>query len=417
MTLASASSAATFTPNSFDDRIDANPGDGICATSAPVVCTLRAAVMEANALAGPDIIALNGGTYTLTRPGLNENAALTGDLDLTDVAGLAILSQAGIITTIDGDARDRVLDVRAGHLVLSGVRIIKGHAQWADSALDTSVGGGIRFNPGTGGTLQFSILENNRAHAGGGIWAHSANVLLRYSQLRANHAGDTGPLETNPEGAGIRVTYGTSLRIENSSLYNHFTYQSAFGIQGTVSLEYSSLALFSSTISGDNVSAIHTWGSDVVLQNATISNNGAGLVWSSNAEVLGSHSLFIRNSVFAGNDNSDCGIFSVSPGDIHDIDGHNLDSDGTCGFAPGFGNLPNTDAKLLPLSTSLLLPAHFPAPDSPLINAGSPLNPASGNPEACFQFDQLGNQRRTGKCDIGAVEEGSELFSDGFEQP
>src|SRR4051794_36970911 len=57
--------AATFTVDSQTDAIggvtavvDDNPGDGICAT-APlpgegVRCTLRAAIMEANALPGPD---------------------------------------------------------------------------------------------------------------------------------------------------------------------------------------------------------------------------------------------------------------------------------------------------------------------------------------------------------------------------
>jgi CSLREA domain-containing protein len=41
--------------NSTLDAIDAVPGDGICATAGPTpVCTLRAAVQEANALAGDE---------------------------------------------------------------------------------------------------------------------------------------------------------------------------------------------------------------------------------------------------------------------------------------------------------------------------------------------------------------------------
>ena len=62
-----AAHAATFTVESQTDAVDANPGDGVCATaplpSESVRCTLRAAVMEANALAGPDIISLSAGTY------------------------------------------------------------------------------------------------------------------------------------------------------------------------------------------------------------------------------------------------------------------------------------------------------------------------------------------------------------------
>lgn len=41
------STTITFNVNSTDDRVDANPGDGVCATSNPVRCTLRAATMEA----------------------------------------------------------------------------------------------------------------------------------------------------------------------------------------------------------------------------------------------------------------------------------------------------------------------------------------------------------------------------------
>ena len=42
---------ATFTVNSTADAGDANTGDGVCATTGGV-CTLRAAIQQANALAG-----------------------------------------------------------------------------------------------------------------------------------------------------------------------------------------------------------------------------------------------------------------------------------------------------------------------------------------------------------------------------
>ena len=43
-----AHAAATFTVNSATDAVDATPGDGVCATAGSV-CTLRAAIQEANA--------------------------------------------------------------------------------------------------------------------------------------------------------------------------------------------------------------------------------------------------------------------------------------------------------------------------------------------------------------------------------
>src|SRR5437763_16145719 len=53
---------ATFVVNSLLDAPDAHPGDGVART-ADGLTTLRAAVMEANALPGSDIVVLPAGTY------------------------------------------------------------------------------------------------------------------------------------------------------------------------------------------------------------------------------------------------------------------------------------------------------------------------------------------------------------------
>lgn len=47
--------ATTFTVKSTADTVDAKPGDGVCADSCGN-CTLRAAIMEANAFPGDDTI-------------------------------------------------------------------------------------------------------------------------------------------------------------------------------------------------------------------------------------------------------------------------------------------------------------------------------------------------------------------------
>ena len=72
--------AATFTVNSPFDAADANPGDGVCETApGNGVCTLRAAIEEANTLgAGNDAtISLPPNTYLLT---LANELTITGDL-------------------------------------------------------------------------------------------------------------------------------------------------------------------------------------------------------------------------------------------------------------------------------------------------------------------------------------------------
>jgi CSLREA domain-containing protein len=57
-------SAATFVVNTTNDTQDSNRGDGVCSDGA--ACSFRAAISEANALSGDDIITLPAGTYTQT---------------------------------------------------------------------------------------------------------------------------------------------------------------------------------------------------------------------------------------------------------------------------------------------------------------------------------------------------------------
>jgi CSLREA domain-containing protein len=88
--------AAAFAVNSTLDAADSSAGDGSCESS-PGVCTLRAAIQEANASPGPDVIALPAGTYTLTIEGRGEDNASTGDLDVT---GDLTINGSGAASTV-----------------------------------------------------------------------------------------------------------------------------------------------------------------------------------------------------------------------------------------------------------------------------------------------------------------------------
>jgi len=87
-------SAATFTVNSTADAVDASPGNGVCATAGGQ-CTLRAAIQEANALAGTDATTLPAGTYALTIAGAGEDAATTGRSDGIDNDGDTVIDESG----------------------------------------------------------------------------------------------------------------------------------------------------------------------------------------------------------------------------------------------------------------------------------------------------------------------------------
>src|SRR2546427_7295051 len=100
--------AATFTVNDTADAVDAVPGDGFCATAGGT-CTLRAAIQEANALPGPDTIMVPPGTYLLTIEGRDEDAPVTGDLDITD--DVTITGAGADRTILDGNGIDRIFDI------------------------------------------------------------------------------------------------------------------------------------------------------------------------------------------------------------------------------------------------------------------------------------------------------------------
>ena len=123
-----AESGLRFEVNSTLDAVDTNIGDGICAT-ATGDCTLRAAIQEANAIPGPDVINLSHETYMLTIVGANEDSAGTGDLDITD--DLTIVGSCEKQTIIDaaGGFGDRVFHVlKDARVQMSDVSIEHGSA-------------------------------------------------------------------------------------------------------------------------------------------------------------------------------------------------------------------------------------------------------------------------------------------------
>ena len=158
--------AATFVVDSTVDAVDATPGDGVCATSG-AVCTLRAAIQESNALAGADTVTVPAGTYTLTIGGTFENAAATGDLDITD--DIVINGNAVSATIIDANAIDRGFEILGASATFSNLTIRNGNS--------AGNGGGINLNATASATLSASTLSGNTTAAGGG-GIHNSGVTL-----------------------------------------------------------------------------------------------------------------------------------------------------------------------------------------------------------------------------------------------
>ena len=75
--------ACTPTPNcvvNYTVTKEEDTNDGVCSN---LDCSLREAVLNANACPGPHTITLPVGGYILTIPGINEDLGETGDLDIT----------------------------------------------------------------------------------------------------------------------------------------------------------------------------------------------------------------------------------------------------------------------------------------------------------------------------------------------
>ena len=163
----------------------ADTNDGVCSGAD---CSLREAVILSNTCAGTQTVRIPAGTYTLTIAGAGEDAAATGDLDITDSA--SILGEGNPV--IDGGNRDRVFEVFPPATVdMTGLIVQNGRNQ---------DGGGIRNQ----GILRIhtSTIRNNTAPAagGGGTFANGGGILndldgtltLDDSEVSANTADQGG---------------------------------------------------------------------------------------------------------------------------------------------------------------------------------------------------------------------------------
>ena len=144
--------AATFTVDSLlDDAFsnDSDPGDGVCRESFPnsTTCTLRAAIQEANALAGPDRIEFSvAGEIGPDSGNLGALPVITDDLVIngTNAPGWSPLKPTVYLDGAAVNAADSSftagLEVTAGSLEVYGLGIVAFPGQGID--FDNGAGGG-----------------------------------------------------------------------------------------------------------------------------------------------------------------------------------------------------------------------------------------------------------------------------------
>jgi hypothetical protein len=202
LALPGVANAATFNVVSNLDLPDGSPGNGVCDAigALPGPCTLRAAVMEANALAGPDIINVRADTYVLTRPpdGTPDDAA-DGDLDVNQDVTITGAGASSTTVSAGGDSGigDRVFDLpfaTSSKVTISGLTITGGRSN--------SDGGGIRAQRNVT-LVDLVVTDNKSANEGGGI-VHEGppgvTVTIRNNTISGNEAAFGGGVSADGGG-------------------------------------------------------------------------------------------------------------------------------------------------------------------------------------------------------------------------
>ena len=208
--LAAASPAAearSFRVDTTLDSVDAAPGDGVCQDAAGF-CSLRAAVQEANARGRATIRLERDLRYALALAGAGEDAAASGDLDVT-----GRLKIVGRDATIDAAGLDRIFDVRVGGDLRFNRLVLTGGA-----APDGEAGGAVR-NAGRLDARRSLFSENSApgaAGAGGAIANAGGSMRVLRSLLRTNSAAEAGGAVASD--GGLVIVDRSTLRENQSSL-------------------------------------------------------------------------------------------------------------------------------------------------------------------------------------------------------
>jgi Right handed beta helix region len=404
--------AASFIVNdTSNDLPDANLLDGVCQTVTPGDCTLRAAIMQANALNGDDTITLPASVIVLNLTGVAEDLSALGDLDIT--SNMTINGASATTTMIDGSGlvTERVFQILSGNVTISNVTIQGGHA-------GSENGGGVLVS---GGSLNLTNTKvtNNSATSGGGVAITGGSLTVNFSTI----GSDTGPSPNTASnnGGGLFVGGNANTTVNNST----FSFNQAKAGGGVYVSNGSTVTLNNSTISSNSVT-----GTDVTdgggglfaagtanLNSVTVANNTVNGTGAGGGLLQLGGTINVRNTIIADNINPasspDCSGTLTSRG-------YNLlENNAGCN---GLANNVNGDIVVVSINPSTTF-----ALDGLNNNGGSTRTHAisngvgstsvlaidRGNPGGCndggsnFNTDQRGpgfSRTQNFHCDIGAFE-------------
>jgi hypothetical protein len=205
------------------DRTDDTAAASAC-TNAANDCSLRGAIIASNADGGANPVVINlqpGTTYNLTLANAaQENAAATGDLDITTTAHTVTIQGGGSsgpnATVIDAAGLNSgTMHDRAFQIAGSGVTVI---------FQDLIIRNGEAADDGTGG-VSTNPADQTTHRAGGGILNNGGSVTLNNVRVESCQALGRGDHNDNPAGilearGGGLASLGTtgSVSVTNSTL-------------------------------------------------------------------------------------------------------------------------------------------------------------------------------------------------------
>ena len=316
---------ASFTVNATNDAVDASPGDGVCADVAGA-CTLRAAVMEANALPGADEISLPAGTYVLSIPGAGEDASATGDLDVT--ADLTITGAGRDTTVIDAGGLDRALHV-VGSIRMNAQNLLLTNGSAGTSAgagkcnplAGQENGGGLCNESGVVGLSNVSISGSSATRHGAAIW--NAGVIEVESSLIVGNIQEA-IINGDNFNEGTATLRATSVSDNGRGLRNYGT------------------AILEDSVFNGNLNGVENWGGTLTMNGGQVKGNGQyGLLNFGDTMTLSSVTV---------DGNGSLGIANEMPGELVVI-GSTISNNAGAGVSSSVGQ--PVDTPLVPGSLAM----------------------------------------------------------------
>ena len=289
--------AHTLTVDSTGDGADSNTGDGVCDDGSGV-CTLRAAIEEANAKGGAIIEFGISGTspYTIqpnpALPGISGTVVIDGKSQIEIDGTNAGVGATGLtLSGPSGEVRGLAINRFKGDGVViqtAGSKILADNLIGTDvtGASDQGNGGaGVSITVSAGNALLGNVISGNASHG-----VSISGGLAGDSMIAGNFIGTdaTGAADLGNEGAGVNIAGSPNIQVAENIISGNTSH--GVGISG--------VGAANSEVVGNLIGADATGAVD-------LGNGGAGV------NIAGSPNIQVAENIISGNTSHGIGISGV----------------------------------------------------------------------------------------------------------